>query len=85
MPILSYAILAASLPVNMEGGLQASGHAIGFTLFKNDGIGLSEVDDPDDPVVMIEAVFRLSRSCCTQWQITRKGKRSQRGMSILTH
>ncbi len=40
----------------------ACNHFEDFTLFKNDGIGLSEVDDPDDPVVMIEAVFRLSGS-----------------------
>ena len=40
----------------------ACNHFEDFTLFKNDGIGLSEVDGPDDPVVMIESVFRLSGS-----------------------
>ena len=40
----------------------ACNHFEDFTLFRNDGIGLSEVDGPDDPVVMIESVFRLSGS-----------------------
>ena len=40
----------------------ACNHFEDFTLFKNDGIGLSEIDDHDDLVVMIESVFRLSGS-----------------------
>ena len=63
----------------------ACNHFEDFTLFRNDGIGLSEVDGPDDPVVMIEAVFRKSGSRYDGAGIKRTGEivRTEKGLELM--
>ena len=62
----------------------ACNHFEDFTLFRNDGIGLSEVDGPDDPVVMIESVFRLSGSRYEGAGAKRTGEivRTEKGLEL---